>query len=292
MTIQGCLIRMKFDLRISPLDLSQTLGCGQAFRWRLQSDGSWVGPLADQLIKLKRTGHVIHVDANPGGSRAKRLVLDHLRAQDDVGEIQRTLAIDPVLAPGISQMRGLRIVKTNEWETLVSFILATYANIPRIMKMVETLATRFGDPIAEGVNSFPTLDRIRRVPRSDLESCGFGYRAKYIHEVSRRLDEDQISGMKDLSYIELRKKLMELPGVGEKVADCVSLFGFGKLESFPIDVWMERALARLYGRRGSYLRLREFAQERFGQYAGYAQEYIYHNERTRAHDGVCAFTRK
>jgi N-glycosylase/DNA lyase len=98
--------------------------------------------------------------------------------------------------------------------------------------------------------------------------------------------------MKDLSYIELRKKLMELPGVGEKVADCVSLFGFGKLESFPIDVWMERALARLYGRRGSYLRLREFAQERFGQYAGYAQEYIYHNERTRAHDGACAFTRK
>lgn len=282
---------MKFDLRIRPLDLSQTLGCGQAFRWRPQSDGSWVGPLGNQLVKLNTKGHVLHVEASPGGSGTKQLVLGHLRADDDVSAIQRHLGRDPVLAPGISQMRGLRIVKTDEWEALASFMLATYANIPRIMKMVETLATRFGEPIAEGAYSFPTIDKIREIRKPALERCGFGYRAKYIHEVSQKLDADDINEMKALPYVELRKKLIELPGVGEKVADCVSLFGFGKLDSFPIDVWMERAMARLYGQKGSYAKLREFAQDKFGQYAGYAQEYIYLNERMRARSGVCVFTK-
>jgi len=282
---------MKFNLRISPLNLGQTLGCGQAFRWRPQSDGAWVGPLGNQLIRLKMKGQVLEVEAVPGGSGARQLVLNHLRADDDVRDIQRSLGRDPVLAPGVSQLKGLRIVKIDEWEALASFILATYANIPRIMKMVETLATKFGEPIAEGINSFPTLDMISEVRKSALESCGFGYRAKYLHEVSHKLDSEQIGELRTLSYSELRRKLIELPGVGEKVADCVSLFGFGKLEAFPIDVWMERAMARLYGQKGSYARLREFAQGRFGRYAGYAQEYIYHNERVRARNGVCAFTK-
>ena len=95
--------------------------------------------------------------------------------------------------------------------------------------------------------------------------------------------------MMDRPYENLRRDLVELPGVGEKVADCVSLFGFGRLESFPIDVWMERALKRLYGQKGSYSKLRHFAADRFGKYAGYAQEYIYHNERMRGRTGACMF---
>lgn len=292
MTIRGCSNQMKFDVKIDPLNLDQTLGCGQTFRWRPHGNDTWAGPIADQFFTLRRDGPVLHVEATPGGSRARQLILSHLRAEDDVREIQKVLSRDPVIATGIAHMRGLRIVKIDEWETLASFILATYANIPRIMKMVETLASRFGEPIVEGVNSFPTLDRIRDASRSDLEKCGFGYRARYIHKVSRLLDDNRISLMKELPYSELRGELIELPGVGDKVADCVSLFGFGKLDAFPIDVWMERAMARLYRRRGSYSRLRTFAHERFGAYAGYAQEYIYHNERMRARNGECVFTNR
>jgi N-glycosylase/DNA lyase len=111
-----------------------------------------------------------------------------------------------------------------------------------------------------------------------------------VHMVCKSIDEQSIESMKGMSYENLRERLIELPGVGEKVADCVSLFGFGRLESFPIDVWIERALKRLYGQKGSYSRLRHFANERFGKFAGYAQEYIYHNERMRGRTGVCLFS--
>jgi len=283
---------MRFDIKISPLDLDLTLGCGQTFRWRKAADGLWEGALGNQFIRLGQRGSVMHIEASPGGREVERLVRTHLRADDDVRGIQKVLAEDPVLAAGISELKGLRIVKIDEWECLISFILATYANIPRITKMIETLSTRFGERIVAGMNSFPSRDRLRRVPLSALSNCGFGYRAKFIHEACKVLDDDAISEFRGLSHKDLREELKRLPGVGDKVADCVSLFGFGRLDAFPIDVWIERALGRLYHRRGSYNRLREFAHERFGQYAGYAQEYLYYNERLRAPRDNCLFSKE
>ncbi len=218
------------------------------------------------------------------------LVETHLRKDDEVAKIKDSLRHDPVLAKGLDSYSGLRIVKHDEWECLCSFTLATYANIPRISRMIETLALRFGEPIADGISSFPTLERMRLVPLSTLSRCGLGYRSDYIHRMSVSLDDTSIARLKKMGYEDLRESLLELPGVGDKVADCVALFGFGKLEAFPIDVWMMRALKRLYHRTGSYGKLRAFAQERFGPYAGYAQEYLYYNERTLAPKGACSFT--
>ena len=283
---------MRFDINISPLDLDLTLGCGQTFRWRKAPDGFWEGPLGNQFIRLGQKGSVVHIEASPEGREVEGLVRTHLRADDDVRGIQKALAEDPVMAAGISELKGLRIVKIDEWECLISFILATYANIPRITKMIETLSTRYGERIIAGVNSFPSQDRLRRAPLSELAKCGFGYRAKFIHEACKVLDYDALSEFQRMSYEDLRDELKQLPGVGDKVADCVSLFGFGRLDAFPIDVWIERALGRLYHRKGSYNSLREFAQERFGPYAGYAQEYLYYNERLRAPGGTCMFSEK
>jgi N-glycosylase/DNA lyase len=281
---------MRLDMKISPLDLDLTLGCGQTFRWRKAPDGSWEGPLGNQFIRLGQNGSVVRIEAFPGGREVDGLVRTHLRGDDDVRGIQKALAEDPVIAAGIPELKGLRLVKIDEWECLMSFILATYANIPRITKMIETLSTRYGEKIVSGVNSFPSQDRLGRVPLSELAKCGFGYRAKYIHQVCKALDESALRKFQRMSFEDLRGHLKELPGVGDKVADCVSLFGFGRLEAFPIDVWIERALGRLYHRRGSYNRLREFAYERFGPNAGYAQEYLYYNERLRATRGTCMFS--
>ena len=279
-----------YEIRIQHLDLAQTLGCGQTFRWKPLVDGSWKGPLGDQLITLSRSTQGLRIEAVPGGRRAVDLVTAHIRAADDIPAIQRMLSKDPVIAKGAPEVRGLRIVKIDEWECLVSFMLATYANIPRISKMIETLADRYGEEIAEGVHTFPSIERMNSVSERELANCGLGYRAKYVHEVSRVVDPDSLSMSKKLNYTDLRERLKGLPGVGDKVADCVCLFGFGRLESFPIDVWIERALARLYHKRGTYKMLREFASQRFGQYAGYAQEYLYYNERAHAPDGSCVFS--
>ncbi len=286
----GMTAQMRFGLEIEPLDLDQTLGCGQTFRWKLGEDGSWTGPLGDQLITLRKEGASLVVHAVPGGPRVRELVETHLRKGDDIDNIARTLRRDPVLTRGLGQYRGLRIVKMDEWECLCSFALATYANIPRISKMIEALATRFGDRIVKGAHAFPDLGSIRKASVAELSRCGLGYRAGYIHAMSRVLDEGHLDGLRRLGYEDLRNGLIELPGVGEKVADCVSLFGFGKLEAFPIDVWMRRALERLYGQRGSYRTLRAFASARFGKYSGYAQEYLYLNERMYAGKAACAFS--
>ena len=283
---------MRSDIKISPLDLDLTLGCGQTFRWRKAADGLWEGPLGNHFVRLRQKGSIVHIDASPGGREVEGLVRTHLRADDDVQGIQKILAEDPVMAAGISELKGLRIVKIDAWECLISFILATYANIPRITKMIETLSTRYGERIVDGVNSFPGQDRLGRVPLSELAKCGFGYRAKFIHQACKALNEDALRTFQRMPFEDLRKQLKELPGVGDKVADCVSLFGFGRLEAFPIDVWIERALGRLYHRKGSYNKLKDFAQERFGPYAGYAQEYLYYNERLRAPGGTCMFSEK
>jgi len=281
---------MKLDIIISPLDLDLTLGCGQTFRWRKADDGLWEGPLGNQFIRLGQKGSTVHVNASPGGRDIEGKVRTYLRAEDDVKRIQKVLSRDLVIARGIHKLKGLRIVKIDEWECLISFMLATYANIPRISKMIETLSSRYGEEIVAGVNAFPDQQSLREVPMSELSKCGFGYRARFIHEVCKILDDNALSKLRRMSYEDLRESLKELPGVGDKVADCVALFGFGRLEAFPIDVWIERALGRLYDQRGPYNRLRMFAHERFGPYAGYAQEYLYFNERLRAADGRCAFS--
>jgi N-glycosylase/DNA lyase len=283
---------MKFKLEIAPLNLDQTLGCGQTFRWRRLGDGLWEGPLGDQLVRMAQKGLILEVEATPGGTHVRRLVQDHLRVSDDVPKIQRKLAKDAILAPGIRHVKGLRIVKMDKWECLVSFVLATYANIPRIASMIETLSSRYGEDIVSGTRAFPTHERLSEASITELAKLGLGYRAGYIHSLCRTVDDGSISRLGKLDFSSLREELKELPGVGDKVADCVSLFGYGRLEAFPIDVHIERALARLYRKKGPYSKLREFATERFGEYAGYAQEYLFYNERLRAPGGGCLFSKK
>ena len=281
---------MKFELEINTLDLDLTLGCGQTFRWRRQQDGSWSGVLGGDLVVLRKTGSRILGEATPGGRDVEARAESFLRAGDNIQRIQRQLSRDSVIAPGIGRLKGLRIVKLDEWECLISYILATYANIPRIMKMVDSVATGFGPRILPGVHAFPDRSALAKASQAELARLGLGYRAKYVHEACRAIDDARLDELGRMHYEELRSGLIDLPGVGEKVADCVSLFGFGRLESFPIDVWIERALLRLYRQKGSYTKLRGFASERFGPYAGYAQEYLYYNERARSRTGTCAFS--
>ena len=281
---------MRFRLEASPLDLGQTLGCGQTFRWSQLPDGRWGGVIGVRTIELKSDGDSLLVRAAPGGTDARDAVIEYLRLRDDMTTIQSALGSDRRLARGLARVRGLRLVKMDEWESLISFVLATYANIPRISKMIAAISSEFGRGIADGVYSFPGPEELRDARPDELRACGLGYRAEYVRSIAREVDMAAIGRLKRLGYEDLREELKELDGVGDKVADCVSLFGFGRLEAFPIDVWIERALRRLYGLEGSYARLRRDATGLFGEYAGYAQEYLYLNERSLAADGSCMFS--
>jgi len=277
-------------LDIAPLDLDMTLGCGQTFRWEREEDGSWTGILGECVVCLDNSEGPLTIQIRHGGERAGGMVLEYLRGGDDINAIQAVLSKDPVLSSGLARFIGLRIVKMPPWECIVSFVLATNSNIKRITRMINSIAEGYGENIAEGMYAFPSVEGLRNATIEDLSGRGLGYRATYLHALCQTVDESTISRMERMAYEDLRNELKKLPGIGDKVADCISLFGFGHLGSFPIDVWVEKALGRLYGVTGSYPVLRRFATERFGAFAGYAQEYLFLNERSLAPDGACAFS--
>ena len=280
----------RFTTSIRPLDLDLTLGCGQTFRWDRLGDGSWRGVVGRNLTRLTVDEGSLEIESWPGEGGVVADVESYLRASDDIGSIQDALSRDDVMASGIRKVEGLRLVKMDEWECLVSYVLATYSNIPRIRRMIELLSERYGEEIGDGVFAFPRARSLASATVDELAACGLGYRARYLHSICRAVDEEAVVSFEKLDRRALREQLKRLPGVGDKVADCVSLFGYGRLEAFPVDVWIERALARLYGMSGSYRKMVEFAEERFGPVAGYAQEYLYYNERLMASRGRCAFS--
>jgi N-glycosylase/DNA lyase len=254
------------------LDLDHTLGCGQVFRWR-KEDGLWKGVVQGRAVVLEQAGRGARALSGMGDG----LFHHYFRADDDLEEIYRALGGDPVLRGYIARFRGLRLVRQDPWECLASYVLATNANIPRIRGMIEKVCRTFGPRTEEGVHPFPSpeqlLDGCQRAG-----SCGLGYRAGRFIELARTVRREGIdlSGLRKVGYEECHRELAALPGVGPKVADCVALFSLDHLEAFPVDVRVRKAMAELYGMEGSYRKVSALARRRFGEWAGYAQEYIYY----------------
>ena len=254
------------------LDLDHTLGCGQVFRWRKEG-GLWKGVVGGRMVVLEQDGPRVAVRSGMDMTEFER----YFRMDDDLEAVYRALGTDRYLSSCFERYRGLRLVRQDPWECIASYVLATNANIPRIQGMVERVCRTFGTE-RDGYYAFPTpgqlLDGCGRV-----DGCGLGYRAGRFIELARlayrgAIDFQALIGME---YEDCWRELVKLPGVGPKVADCVSLFSLEHLEAFPVDVRIRRAMAELYGIEGSYRHVSALARERFGRWAGYAQQYIYHS---------------
>jgi N-glycosylase/DNA lyase len=277
-----------------PFYLDVTLCCGQVFRWDKVGDW-WFGVAGGRAFKVRQKGNKIEY-ANVDEVFLERyfgLDVDLQRISDNVNK-------DEHIAKALNQFWGLRLIRQEPWECLISYICATYKSIPAIKHMLNKLAAKFGEPLElEGKKffTFPKAERLATASEVSLGECGLGYRAKYLLATSKRVCNGfDLEGLKRLPYVDAKKALMDLPGVGAKVADCVLLFSLGKLEAFPVDVWVKRVvlnhyadklepelLSRLRTREGlscgDYERLNGFGRGYFGEFAGYAQEYLYHYER-------------
>jgi N-glycosylase/DNA lyase len=274
------IIRLRRD---QPLDLALTLSCGQAFRWE-ERDGWWEGVVGGRLWRLRTEGdRVIH-----DGPTA-RAVRRYLALDEDLPGILAAIDRDPVIHRAIGACRGLRILRQDPWETLISFICATNANIPRIRRMIASLATSFGGAVPgtdEPLFSFPRPEALAGSCGDLLSACRLGYRDRSVAGTAARVAEDPgvLRRIERLTFPEARSALLSFPGVGPKAADCILLFGFHRLEAFPVDVWIRRImyahyLAPLPGSRvpseKEDRRIREFGRGYFGAYAGYAQEQLF-----------------
>lgn len=261
-------------------DLGETVECGQLFRYERIGSTYLIGS-GDRFFTVEQTGGtLVH-----RGISAKALVR-FFRLDDDLELIRR--AAEPRVRRLMQCYRGLRLVRQEPWECLISFMTSTASNIPRIRGCLRRLCERFGRPLhafGETRHAFPRPGELG--DEAALRGLGFGFRAKAIaavsriHDIAARLERLRAPRT---SYEDARCWLMRsLPGVGPKVADCVLLFSLDHLEAFPVDVWIKRAMERLYfgGRTTTARRIHAFARERFGCYAGYYQQYIYHNQRVR-----------
>ena len=269
-------------------DLAATLASGQAFRWRLIGH-AWEGVIGKHWVRLRQEqNRIIAQTAGPAGNWD--WLPHYLQLSIDLDQIFATFPPDEPMRRSMQSCAGLRLLRQEPWECLASFICSSTKQITQIQQIVALLCRRFGRPAAvpdghEPVNSFPGFRTLAEVTERDLRECKLGFRAPYLLNSAKKLRDGEIdlSALPRLSLEEARACLMQLPGVGLKIADCVLLFGFGFQQAFPVDVWVMRALRDLYfAKRPVKLpRLREFSQTHFGPHSGYAQQYLFHYMRTK-----------
>ena len=245
--------------------------CGQCFRWNREQNGDYTGVAFERAARIKKTGSGFLISG--GASDFEEIWTRYFDLGRDYEGIRRRIAVDDFSCQAADFGKGIRILRQDRWEALCSFIISQCNNIPRIKGIIERLCENYGNPLEfEGKTryAFPRARVVAGLSKSDLNALRCGYRDEYILEAAREAaDEGYFSWLEALDTFSLRKELKKLPGVGNKVADCVLLFGFGRLEAFPVDVWMRRAVAARYGE--------EFDPEKaFGEFSGVAQQYIFH----------------
>jgi N-glycosylase/DNA lyase len=263
--------------RDQPFDLDLTLGCGQAFRWAKQGEW-WRGVAGGRRVHLKQDGSVIKVQgAEPDW------VIHYLHLDADLPAIVDAIDRDPTIHTALSAYTGLRVIRQEPFEVLASYICATYSNIPGITKKIQLLSERFGEERVDEwgtFHSFPGPGELSSGGVCTLRDCRLGYRAPYIAGTSQAVMNDAkwAEKIRLMPYEQAFQTLLALPGVGAKVADCTLLFGFQEYRAFPVDVWIHRIIAKHYFPGHLKVRereVREFGRRHFGNYAGYAQEYLY-----------------
>jgi N-glycosylase/DNA lyase len=278
----------------SSFDPVVSINSGQVFLWEKHSN-SWYGIHGSRVIKFTQSDRYIEFCSFPEDKSCDQKMF---RLDDDIKEIFKEISHDPLVCKLVKAYPGLRLIRQDPHQCLFSFVCASNTSIPMIRRMLYNMARKFGRRTKiDGMEffTFPSAIDINRATVDELRLCGLGYRTKAIKAVadaitSGRLDFDSL---KKASYYESKRELLQVYGIGNKIADCVLLFSLEKLDAFPIDVWIARTLASHYSwlyknkfcdkiAPHQYEQLSEGARKYFGKYAGYAQQYLYYYIRQAA----------
>ena len=251
------------------LDLAETLDCGQAFRWRAVESfyaQTFTGSFLDAPLTVSQMSPGSFIFHSTSEEAFLSLWRDYFDFSTDYGRLKEVFSQDPTLAKACAYAGGIRLLRQDSWECLISFIISQNNNIPRIKGIIDRLCQHYG-------GKFPTPEQLAGEDPDSLSYLRSGFRAKYICDAARRVTsgETDLKAIAESPIDQARAALKEILGVGPKVAECVLLFGMHRTEAFPLDVWMKRVMAEYYP--GGFP---EFAQ----QNAGIAQQYLFHYIRT------------
>ena len=297
------------------LNLNHTLDCGQVFRWEREGvdmdrcegmDGRlgervdglvdecdwWVGVVDGNVIRARHDieSGTVFVDT----SLSRESVASYFRLDDDLSQILGSIDKDRYIRVTIQRYYGLRLIRQDPWECIISYMLATASSIPTIKKRISLLSRMFGDRIDTDVGgeyySFPDTASLASASESDIGNCKLGFRAGRIQKAAQQVADGEFcfDELFEMDYPDARAQLMKIKGIGEKVADCILLFSFDKMESFPVDTHVRQVVEKYYtgdeyfGDNMTNHKMGEWGRRYFGEYCGYAQEYLYYCWRMRS----------
>jgi len=268
------------------INVENSINSGQVFLWKKNGD-YWVGVNGQDVLRIDKNGII---------KSYQNLKTDFFRKNDDLDEIIKSISKDKTVRKAIKKYVGLRILKQDPFQCLISFIVSSNSNIQKIKTNLENISRKFGTKI-EFENQefflFPDPEKLDKASINEITSCGVGYRAKFIKEAADMIFSREIDfeSLKKSNYFETKKSICSIPGVGNKVADCIMLFSLNKLEAFPLDRWMIRILEKYYSNEfhpetktiteKQYNILHEKIVNHFGSYAGYAQQFLFKMEREK-----------
>ena len=273
---------------IRDFDLDHIFDCGQCFRWTRNEDGSYTGTAFGRIVRMiwNPAKQLLRIcGATP--EDFENVWRGYLDLNRDYGEIKKYLAEkDTVIREAIDFGSGIRILNQEKWETILSFLISQNNNIPRIRKCIDSLAETLGAKIGtydgKTYYALPTPEILAEASLEDLAPCRLGYRAKYLIDTAKLVREEGLDvlealGQPEITADDARQSLCRYSGVGPKVANCISLFSMGKIDSFPIDVWVRKVMHQLYGIEEKNVKaMAEFAAEKFCPYGGIAQQYLFY----------------
>ena len=266
------------------INVENSINSGQVFLWK-KNKKYWYGINGQDVLKIDNLGNIKSYQNNK---------IDFFRKKDDIEKIIKSISKDSVTKKAVKQYLGLRILEQDPFQCLISFIVSSNSNIPKIKLNLENISKKFGKKIKfqnQEFFLFPNPKKLAKISINEITSCGVGYRAKFIKEAAKIIDKKEIDFdyLKKCDYQDAKENICQIPGVGNKVADCVLLFSLDKLEAVPLDRWIIRILGKYYAKKfemktktiteKQYDILHKKIVDHFGPFAGYSQQFLFKMER-------------
>jgi len=266
------------------INVENSINSGQVFLWKKNKE-FWYGVNGNDVLK---------VDENGNTNSYQNYNVDFFRKNDNLDKIIKSISKDKTVKIAVKKFQGLRILRQDPFQCLISFIVSSNSNIPKIKSNLENISKKFGKKIKfqnQEFFLFPNPKKLAKISINEITSCGVGYRAKFIKEAAKIIDKKEIdfNYLKKCDYQDARENMCQIPGVGNKVADCVLLFSLDKLEAVPLDRWIIRILGKYYAKKfemntktitkKQYNILHKKIVNHFGPFAGYSQQFLFKMER-------------
>jgi len=266
------------------IDIDNSINSGQVFLWG-KNEMDWYGINGQDILKINKNGVIKSI---------KNSKTNFFRKDDNIEEIIKSISKDRTVKKAVKEYEGLRIFRQDPFQCMISFIISSNSNIQKIKSSLEKITKKFGTRIKienKEFFTFPKPENIANASINEIKACGVGYRAPFIKEAAKMvvLQKINFKYLEKCDYHEAKKKMCLVPGIGNKVADCIMLFSLNKLEAFPLDTWMIKILEKYYSKefkietktitQKQYELLHEKIVNHFGPYCGYAQQFLFKMER-------------